>query len=102
MTFNDMLQSDLDAIYTANEFDQEITINGIPVRAMVSAPSPTTEQYPAIANVALFATVRVSEVAAVEHGDTAVANGVTYVVVGEPINNGLEWVFELDRHMVSV
>ena len=82
MIFMEQQQEDLDAIYIADEFAEVITLNGVTVLAMVSDPTETTEQFPAVRGVSLTVTVRVSEVVAVKQGDAVVVRGSTYRVLG--------------------
>jgi hypothetical protein len=102
MSFQDIIRADLDTIYTAGEFAEEITVNGAAVLAMVGSPSSTEEQSPAVLGVALSVSVRVNELISVSHGDAVVVNGVNYIVTGDPLSDGLEWSIDLARNMVSL
>ncbi len=102
MTFMEQQQEDLDAIYTADEFAEVITLNGVAVLAMVSDPTETTEQFPAVRGVSLTVTVRVSEVMVVKQGDAVVVRGSTYRVLGDPQSDRLEWNLDLAQEMVSL
>lgn len=102
MTFMEQQQEDLDTIYTADEFAEVITLNGVTVLAMVSDLTGTTEQFPAIRGVSLTVTVRVSEVIAVKQGDAVVVRGSTYRVLGDPQSDRLEWNLNLAQEMVSL
>ena len=102
MTFMEQQQEDLDAIYIADEFAEVITLNGVTVLAMVSDPTETTEQFPAVRGVSLTVTVRVSEVVAVKQGDAVVVRGSTYRVLGDPQSDRLEWNLDLAQEMVSL
>ena len=102
MTFMEQQQEDLDAIYIADEFAEVITLNGVTVLAMVSEPTETTEQFPAVRGVSLTVTVRVSEVMVVKQGDAVVVRGSTYRVLGDPQSDRLEWNLDLAQDMVSL
>jgi len=99
--FTDM-KSDLDAIYTTDEFAETITLDGVEVLAIVGEPAETSEQAVAISNVELTASVRVSEAASVSNRSVAVVRGTTYRVLGDPLNDRLEWQLNLAREMVTL
>lgn len=102
MTLFADMQSDLNAIYTTDEFGELITLGGVEVVAILGQPEETSEQSLRVRNVELLATVRVSEVASVQNRTVAVVKGTTYRVLGDPLNDGLEWHLQLAQEMVSL
>jgi hypothetical protein len=97
------MQSDLDAIYTTDEFAEEITFNGVSgVLAMVGDLDDDSEQSPSIETTSLTINLRVSEVASVTRGQVAVIRGVSYLVIGQPLNDRLEWSVELAPYLAAV
>jgi hypothetical protein len=103
MTFLADMQSDLDAIYEADEFAEDITLGGVAgIRAIVNDPQETSEQTPRIDTVGLSISVRVSEVVSVARSTVAIVRGVSYLVQGHPQSDRLEWQLELRQQMVSL
>ena len=102
MTFLEQQQSDLDAIYTVEEFAEEIILNGVTVLAIVGVPGQTSEQFPAIRGVSLMVDVRVSEVLAVKPGAPVIVRGDTYRVLGDPQHDRFEWHLDLAQEMVTL
>jgi len=102
MTFREQQQSDLDAIYTTDEFGEEITLGGSTVTAIVGEPDETTEQSLAVRGVGLTISVRVSEVPTVSRGVAVVVRGSTYRVLGDPQSDTLEWHLDLAQEMVTL
>ncbi|MCK4620719.1 MAG: hypothetical protein KAT62_00750 [Desulfuromonadales bacterium] len=102
MTLREQMQSDLDAIYTSDEFAELIMLAGATVTAIIGIPEETSEQSIAVRNVALTLSVRVSEVPVVNRGAVAVIGGATYRVLGDPLNDGLEWNLDLAQEMVTL
>ncbi len=102
MTFLEQQQSDLDAIYTTDEFAEEITLGGVTVIGLVGELDPTTEQFPSVRGVSLMVSVRVSEAPVVKRGDAVAVRGSTYRVLGDPQNDRLEWNLDLAQEMVSL
>lgn len=103
MTLLADMQSDLDAIYTTDEFAEEITLNGVAgVLAIVSDLEEASEQSIQIETVGLFISVRVSEVPTVNRNAVAIVRGVSYRVQGQPLNDRLEWQLELRKDLVAV
>ena len=102
MTFMEQQQKDLDAIYSTDEFAEEITLAGVTVIGLVGELNPTAEQFPAVRNVSLMVSVRVSEVTAVKRGDAVVVRGTTYRVLGDPQSDRLEWNLDLNQEMVTL
>jgi len=102
VTFAEQQQADLDAIYSTEEFAELITLDGVEVTALVGTPDATSERNLPIENVSLTASVRVSEVPSIARQASAVVRGVTYRVVGNPLNDTLEWQLNLSREMVTL
>lgn len=102
MTMFAQMQTDLDALYSLEEFAELITLAGVEVTAFVDTPAETSEQSLAIRNVSLSVSVRVSEVPSVVRGAVAVVRGITYRVLGDPQSDRLEWQLNLAQEMVSL
>ena len=102
MTLREQMLSDLDAIYTTDEFAELITLASVTVTAIIGIPEETSEQSLPVRNVALRLSVRVSEVAAVARNAVAVVGGTTYRVLGDPLHDGLEWNLDLAQEMVTL
>lgn len=102
MTLLADMQSDLDAIYTTDEFAEQITLNGVEgVLALVADLEEASEQPIQIETVGLSVSVRVNEVPSVSRGHVAVVRGVSYRVQGQPQNDRLEWQLELRKDLVA-
>ncbi len=102
MTFMEQQQADLDAIYSTEEFAEEIILNDVTVLGLVGELNPSQEQFPAVRGVSLMVSVRVSEVMAVKRGDAVVVRGTTYRVLGDPQSDRLEWNLDLAQEMVTL
>jgi hypothetical protein len=100
MTFRDMMQADLDAIFTADEFAQPITYNGAVVRAMVDSGDRFDDNR--VSNYSMSITVRKTEVAVPREGDTVVIDGVTYRVAEDPAPTDMLWTLPLERNLVTL
>jgi hypothetical protein len=102
MTLLTDMQSDLDAIYTIDEFAEAITFNGTEVLALVGDLDEDSEQSPSIETTSVNISLRVSEVTSVARGQVAVIRGVTYQVIGNPQNDRLEWTVEMMPKLSAV
>ena len=102
MTFMEQLQDDLDAIYSTDEFAEEVSLDGVTVIGLVGEPNETTEQFPSIRGVSLTVNLRVSEVLAIKPGAAVIVRGITYRVLGDPQHDRLEWHLDLAQEMVSL
>ena len=102
MIFLEQLRTDLDAIYSLDEFAEEIVINGVTVTGLIGEMNPTEEQFPAVRGTSLIASVRVSEVPSINPGDAVVVRGVNYRILGDPQSDRLEWNLDLAQEMVTL
>jgi hypothetical protein len=102
VTLPEQIRADLDAAYSLDEFAESVTLNGTPVTALIGVPDETSEQQPAVSNVGLTVSLRVSEVPTITGGDRLVVRGVTYRVLGYPQHDSYEWSLELEREMVTL
>ena len=100
MNFTEQMQADLDAIFTADEFDQEVTVNGVVVRGLVGSPGPLTDNM--VSNTALTVEVRKSEVSTVAAGDSVIVDDIHYRVAVDPQSGSLTWSLELERDLVQL
>jgi hypothetical protein len=100
MNFQEMLQADLDAIFTADEFEQQITYNGAVVRAMVDSGDRFDDNR--VSNYSMSITVRKTEVAVPREGDSVVIDGVTYRVAEDPTPADMLWTLPLERNLVTL
>jgi len=103
MPLIDQISADLDAVfYNTDEFAETITLNGVTVSALVGDIDNTTEQSLNVHGAELSCCVRVSEVASVVNGQSAIVRGVNYRVIGDPVQDRLEWSFMLGKNLVSL
>lgn len=100
MSFKEQMQADLDALFTANEFDEEITVNGVIVRAFVGMPNPMIDNM--VSNIALMVDVRKSEVPTVAIGSSVIVDAVYYRVAADPQSGSLTWSLELEQDLVQL
>jgi hypothetical protein len=101
MTFRDMMQADLDAIFTADEFEQQITYNGATVRALVGAADSFEDNR--VNNYGMSITVRKTEVPTPAAGDSVVIDGTSYRVAEDPApQHDLVWDVPLERNLVTL